>query len=307
MNKPLWIWIVFFSVVGTLLLLDLGVFHKKYQEIKPKESIWTSFFYIIVSLIFCGWIWYQLGAQSAKDYLTGFIVEKSLAVDNLFVISVIFQFFSIPSKYQHRVLFWGIIGAIVFRAIIIGLGAKLIIHLTWVFYLFGVLLIFTGVKMFFIKDQKFDLSNNILLKFLNKYLCVTKDFHDYKFFIIKENKAWCTPLFLSLILIEFVDLIFAIDSVPAIFSITTDPYIVYTSNIFAILGLRSLYFALSGVIQKMVYLKYALAMILIFIGSKVFITDLLNLEKFPAGVSLGVTCGLLALGIVFSIYKKKIF
>jgi tellurite resistance protein TerC len=311
MGKELWMWLVFLSVVITLLFLDLGVLHKKQKEIGVRESLYMSLFYISIGLLFGGWVWYSLGETSAKEYVTGFLVEKTLALDNIFLISLIFSFFAIPRQYQHRVLFWGIIGVIVLRAIMIGLGATLVSQFAWLMYVFAVFLVITGIKMLFMADSPPDIANNPVLKLMKKYMRITPEIHQEKFTVKKTDpvsgkvKTWITPLFAALVLIEIIDLIFAVDSIPAIFTITKDPYIVYTSNIFAILGLRALYFALDAVIHKFKYLKFALAFVLIFIGSKIFIADLLGLEKFPAGVSLGITFGLIMGGVIFSLYKTQ--
>ncbi len=311
MGKELWMWLIFLGVVISLLVLDLGVLHKKNKEIGVRESLLMSVFYISMGLIFGGWIWYSLGETSAKEYVTGFLVEKTLALDNIFLISLIFSFFAIPRQYQHRVLFWGILGVIILRAIMIGLGATLVEQFSWVMYVFAVFLIITGIKMFFMVDSQPDIANNSVLKLMKKYLRITTDLHQENFTVKKLNpvtgkmQMWFTPLFAALVLIEIIDLIFAVDSVPAIFTITKDPYIVYTSNIFAILGLRALYFALDAVIHKFKYLKYALAFVLVFIGSKIFIADLFGLEKFPASISLGVTFGLILGGVLFSLYMTR--
>jgi tellurite resistance protein TerC len=303
-------WLLFFGVVFTLLVLDLGVFHKRQHAIGIKESLLMSGFYILMAVIFGGWVWYQLGSQSAAEYFTGYLVEKSLSMDNIFLISVIFSFFAIPLKYQHRVLFWGILGVVILRGIMIGLGSELVEHFEWVLYIFAAFLIFTGIKMFFLKEKDTNLSDNPILKWMSQHLRVTPDFHDKRFFVqlvdekTNRRKLFLTPLFTALVLIELTDIVFAVDSIPAVFTITTDPYIVYTSNIFAILGLRALYFALAVIIDRFHYLKYALAAVLIFIGSKMFIADLFD-TKIPAPVSLGVTFGLLAAGCVYSLYKSR--
>jgi tellurite resistance protein TerC len=311
MGKELWMWLVFLGVVITLLVLDLGVLHKKQKEIEVKESLYMSGFYITIGLLFGAWIWYSLGETSAKEYVTGFLVEKTLALDNIFLISLIFTFFAIPRQYQHRVLFWGILGVVILRGIMIALGATLVAQYSWVMYIFAVFLILTGVKMLFMIDSEPDIANNPVLKLMKKYMRITPEIHKENFMVQKADpitgklKTWFTPLFAALVLIEIVDLIFAVDSVPAIFTITQDPYIVYTSNIFAILGLRALYFALDAVIHKFKYLKYALAFVLIFIGSKTFIAYFMGLQKFPASISLGVTFGLILGGVLFSLYMSK--
>jgi tellurite resistance protein TerC len=312
LQKPLWVWLAFFVIIVCLLAFDLGVLHKKQREIEIKESLWLTLFYIVISFLYGLWIWQYLGSQSAQEYFTGYLVEKSLSLDNVFVISLIFSYFHIPRRYQHRVLFWGILGVIILRAIMIGLGAALISRFEWMTYLFALFLIITGIKMFFIADHDPDMSTNPILRFLQNHLRVTKELHGQKFSVLlphehhpHKKQMWVTPLLLALVLIEIADVIFAVDSVPAIFSITRDPFIVYTSNIFAILGLRALYFALAAIIHRFTYLKYALALILIFIGGKVYIAWILGIEKVPAGFSLGVTIAILASGMIFSLYKTR--
>ena len=304
-----WLWFVFIGVVVTLLALDLGVLHKEDREIGVKESLMLSTGYISVALMFGAWVWWYLGAQSGMEYLTGFLIEKSLSMDNVFVIALIFTYFAIPRQYQHRVLFWGILGVIFLRALMIGLGATLVSEFSWVLYLFGAFLIITGVKMWVIADHMPDIGNNPLLKFLRKHLRVTPALHGNAFFVHRPHPesgkpvAWATPLFLALCLVEFVDLVFAVDSVPAIFAITTDPFIVYTSNIFAILGLRALYFALAAMIHRFKYLKYALALVLVFIGAKIFLVGIIG--KIPPSISLSVTLGLITGGVIVSMWKTR--
>lgn len=313
LNTPLWLWVMFIGIVLTLLILDLGVFHKKDHEIEFKESMKLSAFYISIGLMFGGWVWYYMGEQKGMEYLTGFIVEKTLAMDNVFVIAMIFTFFAVPRMYQHRVLFWGILGVIVLRGIMIGFGTAIVTEFAWVLYVFAVFLIATGVKMLvFSSSEQKDLSNNPLLKFMKKHFLITDKLHDQKFFVKQENPktgkmaTYMTPLFLALVFIEIADVIFAVDSIPAIFAITTDPYIVYTSNIFAILGLRALYFALASMVERFHYLKYALAILLIFIGSKIFIGDfLMSTGKLPPELSLGITAVILTSGIIFSLWKTR--
>jgi tellurite resistance protein TerC len=311
-DKPLWMWAVFIGIVLFLLVLDLGVLHRKEHEIGVKESLWMSLFYFVIALAFGSWVWFELGAQSGKEFMTGYLVEKTLALDNVFVISLVFTYFAIPSLYQHRVLFWGILGVIVLRGIMIGLGATLVEEFSWILYVFAVFLIITGIKMFFAVDDKPDIANNFVLKLMRKHFRISDELHGNKFTVKLPDKkdpskkvTYMTPLLVALILVEIVDVIFAVDSVPAIFTITTDPYIVYTSNIFAILGLRALYFALAAIIHRFHYLKYALAIVLVFIGSKIFIADLLGLAKFPASISLGVTVALILGGVFFSMFKTR--
>jgi tellurite resistance protein TerC len=309
LGKPAWIWLTFVGIVVALLAFDLGVLHKDDKEIGVRESLLLSAGYIGAALIFGAWVWWYLGAQSGMDYYTGFLIEKSLSMDNVFVIALIFSFFAIPRQYQHRVLFWGILGVIVLRAIMIALGATLVSQFSWVLYLFGAFLIFTGIKMWIIADHVPDIANNPLLKFLKRHMRVTDGLRGNAFWVREPDPAsgkvvrFATPLLLALVLVEFVDLIFAVDSVPAIFAITTDPFIVYTSNIFAILGLRALYFALAAMIHRFKYLKYALALVLVFIGSKIFLVGIIG--KIPPVISLSVTFGLIAGGVLVSLWKTR--
>lgn len=309
MGKPAWIWLAFVGIVVALLAFDLGVLHKDDREIGVRESLLLSAGYISVALLFGAWVWWYFGAQSGMDYYTGFMIEKSLSMDNVFVIALIFGFFAIPRQYQHRVLFWGILGVIVLRALMIGLGATLVSQFSWVLYLFGAFLVFTGIKMWIIADHMPDIATNPLLKFLKRHMKVTDGLRGNAFWVHEPDPAtgkvarFATPLLLALVLIEFVDLVFAVDSVPAIFAITTDPFIVYTSNIFAILGLRALYFALAAMIHRFKYLKYALALVLVFIGSKIFLVGIIG--KIPAVISLSVTFGLIAGGVLFSMWKTR--
>ena len=243
------------------------------------------------------------------EYLTGFMIEKSLSMDNVFVIAMIFTYLAIPRIYQHRVLFWGILGVIVLRAIMIGLGASLVTQFSWILYVFGVFLVITGVKMWVVADHTPDIANNPILKFLRKRMRVTPQVEGNAFFVYKPDAVtgktvrWATPLFLALVMVEIVDLVFAVDSVPAIFAITNDPFIVYTSNIFAILGLRALYFALAAMVHRFKYLKYALALVLVFIGAKIFLVGIIG--KIPPVFSLSVTFGLIAGGVLVSLYKTR--
>ena len=304
-----WLWLSFVVIVVILLSLDLGVLHRDDREIEVKESLWLSAGYIGIAVIFGSWVWWYLGAQSGMEYFTGYLIEKSLSMDNVFVIALIFTYFAIPRQYQHRVLFWGILGVIVLRAIMIGLGATLVSQFSWVLYIFGAFLVLTGIKMWIIANHMPDIANNPLLKFLRKRMRVTEKVEGNAFFVQRADPAsgkmvrYATPLFLALCLVEFVDLVFAVDSVPAIFAITTDPFIVYTSNIFAILGLRALYFALAAMIHRFTYLKYALALVLVFIGTKIFLVGIIG--KIPPEISLSVTFGLIAGGVIYSMWKTR--
>jgi len=311
LGQPVWMWLTFLGAVVALLTLDLGVLHRDSREIGVRESLLMSAGYIILGLGFGGFVWVSLGAQAGVEYLTGFVVEKSLAMDNVFVIAMIFTYFAVPRDLQHRVLFWGVLGVIVLRAIMIGFGAALVSEFGWVLYLFAAFLLFTGVKMLFWKGDEGDIGDNPLLRLLRRRFRVTDQLQGERFFVKAPHPVtgkavtWMTPLFMALVMIEIADLIFAVDSVPAIFAITTDPYIVYTSNIFAILGLRALYFALAAVLHRFAYLKQALAVLLIFIGGKIFVADLMGWSKFPAEWSLGITFAILAAGVFYSIWRTR--
>lgn len=309
LGTAIWLWLVFISIVMGLLVFDLGVLHREQREIGVTESLLLSAGYITAGLLFGLWVWQVKGGDAGMDFYTGFLIEKSLSMDNVFLMAMIFSFLSIPRRYQHEVLFWGILGVIVLRAIMIGLGAALIAEFSWILYVFGIFLLLTGVKMLFSKvDAQPNLSENLLVKFLRKHMRVTERLHEGHFFVRQADASgksvvWATPLFLALVLIECADLVFAVDSVPAIFAITQDPFIVYTSNIFAILGLRALYFALAAMIHRFAYLKYALALVLVFIGGKIFLVGIIG--KIPAVISLSVTLGLLLGGVLLSLWKTR--
>ncbi|MCS6117754.1 TerC family protein [Shewanella baltica] len=311
---PLWVWLMFFGFVLALLAFDLGVLHKEQHEITVAESLKLSAFYICMGLLFGAWLWWYKGSTAGMEYLTGYLIEKSLSMDNVFVIALIFSSLGIPRLYQHRVLFWGILGVIVLRAIMIGLGAVLVAQYQGVLVLFGLFLIFTGVKMLFSNDEHSDIQDNKFYKWLRTKMRFTPTLHKEKFWVRGEDHQlskgwWATPLFLALMLVETADLVFAVDSIPAIFAITQDPFIVYTSNIFAILGLRALYFALAAMVHRFEYLKYALSVVLVFIGVKVGLVYF-NHEgivdfTIPTALSLGVTFGLLVAGVLFSLWKTR--
>jgi tellurite resistance protein TerC len=311
LGKPIWVWATFLGIVVSLLALDLGVLHRESRDIGVRESLAMSGLYIGLGLAFGGWVWWYFGAEPGMNYLTGFALEKALAMDNVFVIAMIFGFFAVPRRHQHRVLFWGILGVIVLRALMIGVGAAMVEHFSWILYVFAVFLIATGVKMLFVSERPTDLAGNPVVAFLRRRFDVTDELHGERFLVRLPHPAtgrptwFATPLLLALVLIELADIVFAVDSVPAIFAITTDPFIVYTSNVFAILGLRALYFALAAMVSRFHMLKYALAAILIFIGSKIFVADLLGLGKIPPAVSLAVTFGLLTAGVVWSLLRTR--
>ena len=311
LGKPLWMWLAFVALVALLLALDLGVLHRERREIGVRESLAVSAFYILLSLAFGGWVWWYMGETAGIQYLTGFAIEKSLAIDNVFVIAMIFGYFAVPRLYQHRVLFWGILGVVVLRAIMIGLGAAMVERFGWLLYVFAAFLIVTGIKMWRMADTPYDVAGSPLLKWVRRRFRVTDTLDGERFWVTRPDPAtgrpvrYITPLFLALIMIEFVDVVFAVDSVPAIFAITTDPFIVYTSNIFAILGLRALYFALAAMIERFHYLKYALSVLLVFIGAKIFVADALGIAKVPPALSLAITLSILGAGVGVSLWKTR--
>ena len=312
LGTPAWFWLAFAGIVIALTAFDLGVLHKEDRAMGIAESLKLTAFYVSVALAFGAWVWIERGSELGLQYFTGFFIEKALSIDNVFVISLIFTYFAIPVKYQYRALLWGIIAVIVLRGIMIAGGAALVDQAYWVLYIFAAFLVFTGIKMFFAGDHQPDLAKNPAVRWISAHMRVTKEHHDQHFFVkVPDEKTGklvtaATPLFLALVVINLADLVFAVDSVPAIFAITTDTFIVYTSNIMAILGLRALYFALAAMIHRFHYLKYALAAVLVFIGSKIFVSDfLLGGEKFPTVLSLGVTVALIVAGVGYSLWKTR--
>ncbi|OYX61271.1 MAG: hypothetical protein B7Y89_13575 [Novosphingobium sp. 32-60-15] len=312
LGTPAWFWLAFMGLVVLLTAFDLGVLHKEDKAMGIGESLRLTAFYITIALAFGAWVWAEKGADLGMKYYTGFFIEKALSIDNVFVISLIFTFFAIPAKYQYRALLWGIIAVIFLRGGMIAGGAALVERAYWVLYIFAAFLVFTGIKMFFTSDHDPDIGNNAAVRWISRHMRVTKELHDQHFFVkVTDPKTGklvnaATPLFLALVVINLADLVFAVDSVPAIFAITTDTFVVYTSNIMAILGLRALYFALAAMIDRFAYLKYALAAVLVFIGSKIFVSDfLLGGDKFPPVMSLLVTIALIAGGVVFSLWKTR--
>lgn len=304
MSTDLILFIGFNLMVLVLLALDLGFFHKESHVINIKEALVSSAVWISLALLFNIGIYYFRGSEDGLAFLTGYLIEKSLSVDNIFVFVMVFAYFQVPLKYQYKILFWGIIGALLMRATMIIAGTALITNFHWTMYVFGILLLITGIKMFFQKEgEKIDPDNNPVVKLFKKFMPVTNEINDDKFFIRKNGLLMATPLFIVLIVIETTDLIFAVDSIPAIFGVTQDPFIVYTSNVFAILGLRSLYFALAGIVDKFHYLKYGLSLILVFVGTKMLIADL---YKIPIFLSLGIVLFILAISIVISLIKPVV-
>ena len=301
-------WIGFNLFVLAVLALDLGVFHKKAEPVTLRNALGWSAVWITLALAFCVLVYFWHGKQPALEFLTGYLIEQSLSVDNLFVFLVLFQFFKVPAEYQHKVLFWGIIGALVMRLAFILAGVALINRFHWIIYVFGAFLIYTGFKLAFQDEAEVDPEHNPALKLVRRYLPMTATYEGDRFFLMREGKRWATPLFAVLIVVETTDLLFAVDSIPAILAITRDAFIVYTSNVFAILGLRSMYFALAGLLEYFEYLNYGLSAILVFVGTKMLLSnesfELLGVRlhyKIPIGVSLGVVAGLLALSIIASI------
>lgn len=292
------IWIGFNILVLAMLALDLGVFHRQAHEVKVKEALIWSAVWIALAMLFNAGIYFWRGSEVALEFFTGYLIEKSLSVDNIFVFILIFSYFSVPALYQHKVLFWGILGALLMRAILIAVGATLIAKFHWIIYVFGGFLIITGVKMALQKSTGIHPEKNPLVRLFKRFMPVTNEYHGEKFFIKENGRRFATPLFIVLLMVEFTDLVFAVDSIPAIFAITKDPFIVYTSNVFAILGLRSLYFALAGVMGYFHYLKIGLALVLVFVGAKMMVVDI---YKIPIGLSLSVVGGILLLSVLASL------
>lgn len=298
MATNIWFWIGFNALVLVLLALDLGVFHRKDHAVGMKEAaIWTVV-WISLALVFNAAIYFYAGPEPALQFLTGYLIEKSLSVDNIFVFVVLFSYFNVPSIYQHRVLFWGILGALIMRGILIGVGAFLITTFHWIIYVFGAFLVFTGIRMGMQKDEHVDVEANPLVNLLRRFIPVTQTYHGHDFFVRQAGKLFATPLFVVLIIVETTDLVFALDSIPAIFAVTTDPFLVYTSNVFAILGLRSLYFLLADVVTKFRFLQTGLSAILVFVGVKMLIVDIYHV---PIVASLIVIATILTVSIVASL------
>ncbi len=311
MGHPIWMWGLFGAIVVAILAFDLGVFHRKDHVMGMGESLRLSGLYVLLACVFGGWVAWSLGGNPGKDFFTGYLVEYSLSMDNIFVMSLIFAYLGIPREHQHRVLFWGILGVVLLRGAMILAGAAILESYGWVLYLFGIFLIYSGVKMFAIsdRDEQMDVSSSPVLKFLRGHFKVSQELHGQRFFVSQPNaqgkmEVFLTPLMVALILIELADVVFAIDSVPAVFGITQDAFIVFTSNIFAVLGLRSLYFALSAMVAKFAYLKKALSVVLIFIGAKILFPPVLGIH-IPSGVSLAITVLILGWGVGWSLYRLR--
>lgn len=319
-NIPIWIWGAFMGFVLLMLALDLGVFHRTAHRIEMKEALLWSGIWIGLALlfnvgVFFFWDRIQPGSPYTNEeagfaFLAGYLIEKALSIDNIFVFLLIFGYFAVPDQYQHRVLFWGIIGALIFRAIFIAAGATLLEKFFWMMIVFGLFLIFTGIKMAIVKDKKIDPEKNPLVRAFRRLMPVTPEYYGQKFFARVDGKLWATPLFVVLLMVEFTDVIFAVDSIPAIFAITSDPFLVFTSNVFAILGLRALFFALAGLMQMFHYLSYGLAAILLFVGCKMlynYAEKALVPEwpKFPVALSLGIIAAILFIAIFASLKRPR--
>ena len=297
-----WMWAAFTGLVLTMLALDLGVFHRTAHEVGMREAAIWSVVWVALALAFNGWLTTSFGAQRGMEFLTGYLIEKALAVDNIFVFLIIFASFKVPAAYQHRVLFWGILGALVMRALFIFAGAALLMRFHWVIYVFGAFLLLTGLKLLWQRDSEPHPERNPLFRLFTRLVPSVPEYHGSRFTVRQHGKWFATPLLLVLVLIEFTDLVFAVDSIPAIFAVTRDPFIVYTSNIFAILGLRAMFFLLAGVMDRFAYLKVGLSFVLMFVGTKMVLMDV---YKIPIGVSLATIAAILAASVLFSLLRER--
>lgn len=302
MTIPTWLWFAFSLFVVLMLVLDLGVFHRRAHAIRMKEALTWSFVWIGLALAFNAGIYFWFGEQKALEFLTGYLIEKTLSVDNVFVFVVLFSSFAVPREYQHRVLFWGVTGALVMRGVFIATGAALLERFHWIIYVFGALLVVTAVKLLLQRNEKVDATRNPLYRLFARRIPSVPEYDGERFFTFRHGRRYATPLFLVLLAIEATDLVFAVDSIPAIFAVTTDPFIVYTSNVFAMLGLRALYFVVADVVEKFVYIKPALSLILAFVGVKMLLT---HVYKMPISVSLGVIASTLTIAAVASLLRQR--
>ncbi len=300
--ETIWMWVVFNIFVLGMLALDLGVFHRTPHQIKVREALVWSAIWIALALMFNLGIYFWRGTETALEFLTGYLIEKSLSVDNIFVFLLIFGFFGVPAVYQHQVLFWGVLGALILRGILIAVGATLIEQFDWIILVFGAFLILTGIKMAFQRETGVHPERNPVVRLFKRFVPVTAEYRDDKFLVKLDGRRFATPLLIVLLVVETTDLIFALDSIPAIFAITTDPFIVYTSNVFAILGLRALYFALAGIVDRFQYLKYGLAVVLAFVGIKMLLADI---YKIPIGIALGVVASILLVSVMVSMLRPR--
>lgn len=302
MDSQLFLWVIFNIFVLGILALDLLVLHRKAHAVSLREAAAWSCVWVSLALIFGLGIYFFRGGEKALEFMTGYVIEWSLSVDNLFVFLVIFSYFAVPAIHQHRVLFWGILGALFLRAAFIATGSALLANFHWMIYVFGGFLIFTGIKLLCAGEEKLEPEKNPAVLLVRRFMKITPEYEGQRFFIRKDAKLWATPLFLVLVVVETTDVIFAIDSIPAIFAITLDPFIVYTSNVFAILGLRALFFLLAGVMEMFRYLRVGLSFVLCFVGAKMLIADF---YKIPIGISLGVVGGILLFSILASLLKQR--
>lgn len=303
--STLWLWVGFNLFVLVLLALDLGVLHRKQREIGIKEALWLSLGYFLLAMVFAAGVFHFLGAPKGYEFLTGYLIEKSLSIDNIFVFVLIFSHFAVPAPYQYRVLFWGVLGALVMRAALILAGAAVIEHFHWIIYVFGAFLIFTGAKMLVTVGREPDIENNRVNRFMRRHFRVTETFEGDRFTVRRNGVRFITPLFIVLVLVELTDLVFALDSIPAIFAITTDPFIVYTANVFAILGLRALYFALAGIITRFHYLKYGLSLVLVVVGIKMILNAWFGTKVIPTELALLITAVLIGGSMLVSLLKTR--
>lgn len=299
MSGQVILWVIFAVLIVAMMALDLGVINRRSHEITLREALRECALWVGLAMLFNLGVYFWYGSEKALLFLTGYLVEESLSVDNLFVFLLVFSFFAVPRRYQHKALFWGIIGAIFMRGAFIAAGVTLIHRFHWIIYVFGVFLVYTGARLLGEKDKEIHPERNPVIRLVRRWLPVTETYHEDRFFIRREGRWFATPLFIVLMVVETTDVIFAVDSIPAILAVTTDPLIVYTSNIFAILGLRALFFALAGFMRMFHYLNYGLSAILIFIGVKMLISDA---YKIPAGAALGVIAGVLALSVLASVF-----
>ena len=293
-----WLWGGFTAFVLAMLALDLGVFHRKAHEVRFREALTWSIVWVALALAFNAAIWTWYGPTKGLEFLTGYVIEKALSVDNVFVFLVVFSYFAVPVAYQHRVLFWGILGALVMRALFIAAGAVLIAKFHWIIYVFGGVLLLTGFKLFLQRNEQMHPERNPVLRLFRRFVPTAPEYNGQRFTVVKNGRRYATPLLAVLVLVEATDLVFAVDSIPAVFAVTTDPFIVYTSNIFAILGLRAMFFLLAGVMDRFRYLKPGLAAVLVFVGAKMMMT---GVYKIPILASLGVVAGILTVAVVASL------
>jgi tellurite resistance protein TerC len=293
-------WGVFFTLVAVMLALDLGVFHRKERRTSLREALFWSIVWTIIAFAFNYWIYYRFGSEAGLQFLTGYVIERSLSFDNIFVFIVIFNYFAVPAQYQHRVLFWGILGALLSRGLFIGMGTALLERFAWLIYVFGAFLVYTGINILRGKESEVHPEKNPVLRLFQRFVPLTTRYHGKRFFAREAGRMVATPLMLVLVVVEATDVVFAVDSIPAIFAITLDRFIIFTSNIFAILGLRALYFLLAGLMHKFRYLGLGLGLVLVFIGAKMLIHHYLEI---PTNLSLGIVLGILALAVVASLLR----